>query len=372
MSRLIVKSPYIKSGGKSSGYMKYIATRSGVEILPAANGYMRYMATRPGTEKRGAHGLFGDADSVDLSAAMAELTAVHGNIWTHIISLRREDAARLGYDSADAWRNLLKTHRNDIAAAMKISPQDFHWYAAFHNEGDHPHVHMMAWSAKQNDGYLTQNGINKIRSKLTNTVFIDDMHHLYKQKTMSRDELIKQAREDIHALAERMKTEPVNPEIGELMFQLSDKLKTVQGKKQYGYLPKNVKHLVDEIVDKLAAQPAIREVYDTWWELQVQLRSFYSSEIPEQPPLSEQKEFRSIKNAVVSEALNLPTQNYVSNQPLSPPILISAAKLIADLGRMFEESVHQQAGQQHHTDRKLLRKLRAKKMAMGLNDFDIS
>ena len=371
MSRLIVKSPYIKSGGKAGGYMKYIATRSGVELLPAADGYMRYMATRPGTQKRGAHGLFGDEDSVDLKATMAELDAVHGNIWAHIISLRREDASRLGYDNADAWRNLLKTHRNDIAAAMKISPQDFRWFAAFHNEGEHPHVHMMAWSAKPNDGHLTQNGIAGIRSKLTNTVFMDEMHHLYQQKTVSRNALVRQAREDIHALAEHMKAEPVNPEIGELMLQLSKRLCNISGKKQYGYLPKNVKKLVDEIVDKLAAQPAIQACYDTWWELQVQLRSFYSSEIPAHPSLSEQKEFRAIKNTIIREAVSLPTQDFAV-QSATTPVFLSAAKLIADLGRIFEDSVHQQAGQQHHTDRKLLRKLRAKKMAMGLNDYDIS
>ena len=187
MSKLIVKSPYIKSGGKANGYMKYIATRDGVEILPPADGYMRYMATRPGTEKRGLHGLFSDADSVDLKAAMSELETVQGNIWTHIISLRRDDAVRLGYDNADAWRNLLKTHCNDIAEAMKISPTNFRWYAAFHNEGDHPHVHMMAWSAKQNDGYLTQIGIEKIKFKLTNTVFEHELLHIYQEKTVSRD-----------------------------------------------------------------------------------------------------------------------------------------------------------------------------------------
>jgi hypothetical protein len=202
-------------------------------------------------------------------------------------------------------------------------------------------------------------------------VFLDEMHHLYQQKTISRDVLVKQAREDIHALIERMKTEPVNPEIGELMLQLSKRLSKISGKKQYGYLPKNVKSLVDEIVDALAAQPAIRVCYDTWWALQIQLRSFYSSEIPEQPPLSEQKEFRAIKNAIIREAASLTTQDFTP-QSLSTPILLSAAKLFANLGRMFEDSVRQQSGQRRHTDRKLLRKLRAKKMAMGLNEYDIS
>ena len=145
MARLIVKSPYIKGGSNSSGnaggYLKYIGTRDGVELLPS--GYMEYMAERPRS-----HGLFGDEANVDLNSAMKELKEYPGNIWTHIISLKREDAERLGYDHAAQWKNLLRAHRNEIAEAMRIPPSDFRWYAAFHDEGDHPHVHMMAWSAK--------------------------------------------------------------------------------------------------------------------------------------------------------------------------------------------------------------------------------
>ena len=68
------------------------------------------------------------------------------NIWTHIISLHREDAARLGYDSAEDWMNLLRSKRNMIAKQMRIKPENFRWYAAFHDAGHHPHVHMMAYS----------------------------------------------------------------------------------------------------------------------------------------------------------------------------------------------------------------------------------
>ena len=155
MARLIVKSPYI-SGSGDGGYLKYIGTREGVELLPA--GYMEYMAERPRS-----HGLFGDEDSVDMGAAMKELNEYPGNIWTHIISLKREDAERLGYDHAAQWRNLIRTHRNEIAAAMNIPPSDFRWYAAFHDEGGHPHIHMMAWSAKPGQAYLSKDGIRKIK-----------------------------------------------------------------------------------------------------------------------------------------------------------------------------------------------------------------
>ena len=140
MARLIVKSPYI-SGSGVGGYLEYIGTREGVELLPS--GYMEYMLERPRS-----HGLFGDEDCVDMNAVAQELNKYPGNIWTHIISLKREDAERLGYDHAAQWRNLIRTHRNEIAAAMNIPPSDFRWYAAFHDEGGHPHIHMMAWSEK--------------------------------------------------------------------------------------------------------------------------------------------------------------------------------------------------------------------------------
>ena len=261
MARLILKSPYIKSTGGASGYLRYIATRERVELIPddrpptrkqeqliaklvkdfpdskklyeyedyltkptkvsasafitlalesnwdaihGSDQYMKYIATRPRAECIGTHGLFGDSDSVSLEKAMEELERYTGNVWTHIISLKREDAARLGYDNAAAWRNLIRAHRNDIAAAMKIPPGDFRWYAAFHDEGEHPHIHMMAWSAKAGQAYLSKEGIRQIKSKLTNDIFRNEMLHLYEQKSESRDELVRQARQAMLELVHAM------------------------------------------------------------------------------------------------------------------------------------------------------------------------
>ena len=361
MARLIVKSPYIRCSAKNSasGYMKYIATRERVELIqddrpptrkqeqlivklvkdfPAAreldeyadyqehptkanasafisqaleenwsavqgsDGYMKYIATRPRAERLGSHGLFGDRDGVELDKAMAELENYTGNVWTHIISLKREDAERLGYDNARAWRDLLRAHRNDIAAAMNIPPQDFRWYAAFHDEGDHPHVHMMAWSAKPSQAYLSQDGIRQIKSKLTNDIFQQEMLHLYEQKTVSRDELVREARRAMRELVRQMQTSICNhPEAEQLMQELSTQLETVKGKKSYGYLPKKQKALVDAIVDQMERIPIVAECYEKWWQLQSQVEDFYSEKKRQRPPLSRQKEFRQIKNAVIQE-----------------------------------------------------------------------
>ena len=298
MARLIVKSPYI-SGSGVGGYLEYIGTREGVELLPA--GYMEYMAERPRS-----HGLFGDEDCVDMNAVAQELNEYPGNIWTHIISLKREDAERLGYNHAAQWRNLIQAHRNEIAAAMNISSSDFRWYAAFHDEGGHPHIHMMAWSAKPGQAYLSKDGIRKIKSVLTNDIFKQEMLHTYEQKSSSRDELVRRAREEMKALAQEMRQSiGSHPEVELLMVTLAAQLETVKSKKKYGYLPKAVKKTVDEIVDQMEQLPVIDECYQVWWELQCQIEDFYSEKERQRPPLSEQREFRSIKNAVVQEAENI-------------------------------------------------------------------
>ena len=193
--------------------------------------YLKYIATRPRAEHLGKHGLFGDEDGVDLEKAMAELENYQGNVWTHIISLKREDAVRLGYDSASAWRNLIRAHRNDIAAAMRIPPDDFRWYADFHDEGDHPHIHMMAWSVKPGQAFLSKEGIRKIKSELTNDIFRQEMLHIYGQKSASRDELVRQARREMKKLSQEMRQSLCScPEVENLMAELSQKLETVNGK----------------------------------------------------------------------------------------------------------------------------------------------
>ena len=234
---------------------------------------------------------------------MAELESYTGNVWTHIISLKREDAARLGFDNAAAWRNLIQAHRNDIAAAMKIPPGDFRWYAAFHDEGEHPHIHMMAWSAKPGQAYLSKEGIRQIKSKLTNDIFRNEMLHLYEQKSDSRDELVREARRAMLELVQTMRGCVCDhPDAERLMLELAAQLGTVKGKKSYGYLPKRLKKLVDEIVDEMERLPGVSKCYDQWLLLQGKVDSHYHDKPQKCVPLSKQKEFTQIKNAIIREA----------------------------------------------------------------------
>ncbi len=199
--------------------------------------------------------------------------------------------------------NLLRANRNDIAAAMNIPPNHFRWYAAYHDEGEHPHVHMMAWSTVPEEAYLTKEGIRQIKSRLMNQIFKQEMLHTYEQKSQSRDELVREARRAIRRLTREMAQSICSaPEIEQKMEQLATQLETVKGKKSYGYLPKPVKKTVDEIVDKLEELPVVRECYDQWCVLQSEVDSYYHDKPREKKKLSQEKEFRQIKNAVIQEA----------------------------------------------------------------------
>ena len=361
MVRLIQKSGYIKSGG-AGGYMKYIGTRERVEKLegsgPATEsqrlfienllqdfpdtrnldeyedyctiptsgsastlisaaldanayevvgreGYMKYIATRPRVERHGEHGLF-SSRPVSLDTSLKEIEEHPGNVWTFVWSLRREDAARLGYDHAESWQKLIKAHQVEIAEAMKIPPAQLRWCAAFHDEGGHPHVHAMVWSADPKRGHLTKDGINAIRSKLTNDIFQDELYALYQEKDISYKDLIATTQQTMRELIKKMQTKLCDsPEIGAKMLALSQSLETAKGKKVYGYLKKSTKAQVDDIVDELANIPSVAECYAAWNKLKDELESYYKDMPRQHLPLSQQKEFRAIKNLVIQEAENL-------------------------------------------------------------------
>lgn len=359
MARLIQKSGYFK-GGSGAGYMRYVAQREGVEItsdtgpvtqtqqkliakiqkdfpdtkdsfeyedylttpnratasayiaaaldshlheMEPESGYMKYIAQRPRAEKHGGHGLFSAAPATDLDEAVAELDAHKGRVWTFIFSLRREDAERLGYNKAAAWRNLLKHESAAIAEAMRIQTDDFRWYAAYHDEGHHPHVHMMAWSAEPKKGYLTREGIAVMRSRMTNAIFHEEMKELYIKKDAAYKESIQTAKESLLLYIRMLEnSESADPVIEQKLCNLSHALEQVDGKHVYGYLPKEVKAQVDEIVDRLAQLPEVAACYDQWWRLKDEIAGYYGRNTPPHQPLVQQKEFRAIKNFIIREA----------------------------------------------------------------------
>ena len=310
MAKLIQKSGFL-SKKRAGRYMKYIATRDGVEILneDAEGIYMRYIATRPRTEKHEGHGLFGAEPHVDLEKTIQELKAHEGNVWTIIYSLRREDAARLGYDNAESWRLALLAHQNDFAEAMLIPPEHLHWYAAFHDEGEHPHIHMMLWSDDPQYGFLRKDKLLHMQSVLTNTIYADELKEIYIQKDVAYKEVTEAARAVMRELVDRMESVSEPPaSVQQKLLELAMELRTVSGKKQYAYLKKPLKDKVDEIVDELEKLPEVAAYYSVWNGLRDTLEGYYKNRPRQHNPLSQQKEFRAIKNAIIQEAERLRQQ----------------------------------------------------------------
>ena len=310
MAKLIQKSGFL-SKKRAGRYMKYIATRDGVEILneDAEGIYMRYIATRPRAEKHEGHGLFGAEPHVDLEKTIQELKAHEGNVWTIIYSLRREDAARLGYDNAESWRLALLAHQNDFAEAMQIPPEHLHWYAAFHDEGEHPHIHMMLWSDDLRYGFLRKDRLLHMQSVLTNTIYADELKELYIQKDVAYKEVTEAAREIMREIVDRMESTAEPPvSIQQKLLGFALELRTTSGKKQYAYLKKPLKDMVDSIVDELEKLPEVAAYYAVWNGLRDTLEGYYKNRPRQHNPLSQQKEFRAIKNAIIQEAERLRQQ----------------------------------------------------------------
>lgn len=307
MLGLIQKSGYIKPGNGGGHYAEYIATREGVELIGAPSpshdggGYLEYMAQRPRS-----HGLFSADGPAGLEKTMEEINGHTGPVWTFVYSLKREDAHRLGYENSKSWRRLLLAHQAELATAMKITPSSFRWCAAFHDEKHHPHIHMMAWSADPKQGYLTEKGIEKMRSQLSNEIFRDELLSIYQKKDLSYSQVRDAAMEAMGRLIREMETGLCHsPVIAEQMETLAGMMEDHKGKKVYGYLKKPVKMQVDAIVDELANVPEVAECYEQWNQFRDELEHYYKDTPREHLTLSQQKEFKAIQNMVIRKAERL-------------------------------------------------------------------
>ena len=305
MAKLITKFRYLKptEKRKAGGYATYIATREGVEKLPQEQKtYADYIATRPRSQ-----GLFSDEGvEINLRQLSRELNSYQGNLWTVILSLSREDAERLGFDTATRWRDFLRSERSKIAEQFHIPQGNLRWYAAFHNEKHHPHVHLMVWSEDEKEGYLSERGIEKLRSSFAKSIFAQDWCNIYDRYTEARNTLRQESRERMREIIRAINAGSYeNKTIEHLLLQLVRQLSTSTGKKQYGYLKPELKRLVDAIVEEFAKDPRIAELYDLWYEQKESGIRFYQDEMPERVPLTDNPEFRTIKNMILQEAENL-------------------------------------------------------------------
>ena len=277
------------------------------DVIGNRQNFVGYMAMRPGVQKRGSHGLFNEKDEPIILDRVANEIANHkGNVWSHVISLRREDAIRLGYDNSEAWRQLVMRHISDIAKNQKISLCNLKWYAAFHDTTHHPHIHLLVYSENTKEGFLTNEGINKIRSAFANDIFKDDLQSIYQEQTLSRNELKAVSKTEFKSIVRKVQQGGFeNPQLENLIRKLYSQLQNVKGKKVYGYLAPDVKETVNSIFSELAKDNNIRQLYEKWCSLESLKYKSYTQKEKELPPLVDNKVFQPVRNMIIRTVLDM-------------------------------------------------------------------
>lgn len=444
MAKLVTKFKYLKPNARQGrgGYAKYIATRDGVEkiddtkrfahaswnqkqlikrilrdfpdtkdmleyedyqqkqtmesasefisraiednaaVAMNVKTYADYIATRPRAERFGSHGLFtDDGVQVNLRKVSQELNDYGGNVWTVIISLRREDAERLGFDNGSRWRDMLRTQTQALSENLCIPMGHLKWFAAFHNEGHHPHTHLIVYSTVENEGYLTKQGVQKLRSSFAKDIFAQDLLCIYEKQTEHRNRLRSESTDVLTEIISQINAGGYSdPHLEELLVQLARRLSRTKGKKVYGYLKADVKAIVDSIIDEIAKDNHISALYDLWYEQRENVLRTYNSSLPERIPLSQNKEFKAMKNAIVQAAIDLvldsqqeqviaeddiEIQSQHSSMIGNAGIGMNALRLLQQTSQILQNEVRP-VYQDRKVDRKLRRKINEKKQAQGL------
>ena len=311
------------------------------DVIGNRQNFVGYMAMRPGVQKRGSHGLFNEKDEPIILDRVANEIANHkGNVWSHVISLRREDAIRLGYDNSEAWRQLVMRHISDIAKNQKISLCNLKWYAAFHDTTHHPHIHLLVYSENTKEGFLTNEGINKIRSAFANDIFKDDLQSIYQEQTLSRDELKAVSKTEFKSIVRKVQQGGFeNPQLENLIRKLYSQLQNVKGKKVYGYLPPDVKETVNSIFSELAKDNNIRQLYEKWCSLESLKYKTYTQKEKELPPLVDNKVIQPVRNMIIRTVLdmNYPVIDVEIEEP-DPTEQFENDDFYVDISPQFDES----------------------------------
>ncbi|HOF67874.1 MAG TPA: MobP3 family relaxase [Ruminococcus sp.] len=386
MPKIIVTSRYLKKDSKKNlkNYVKYISTREGVvNTVSERKNYVGYLANRPGSVKFNSHGLFNEKDEpINLEKVAKEVADHGGNVWTHVVSLRRDDAQKMGYDNLKAWRDLVIRQIPNIAKNQKIDLKNLRWYAAFHDKKTNPHVHIIVYSTDKREGFLTNHGIEKIRSGFANDIYFDELHHLYEQQTDLRNLLKKESEQLMKSLAEKISQDNnFNLELMNLVSKLHVQLADSKGKKVYGYLKSDIKQTVDEIFVRLADNESVKKMYDLWCEMEQQKHDVYSSAKVDFPSLVDNKEFRSVKNMIIQTVMEMDyaeinmdvdvseIMNENSEQIKSEMLANTIFSLFVNLSRCIEDDYHHRfQSSRKMIDRKLQRVIQEKKLALGMKE----
>ncbi len=302
-----------KTVGTATQLINVVMEQNETDILK----YINYIAKRPRVEKINTHGLFSDEGVVEnLYKKAKEIDEQDGIVWTHILSLRREDAERLNFNNYTAFKELLEEHREQIAKSHRIKLNNLKYVSAFHNESHHPHIHLLVYSKNPKEGYLTDKGIEKLRSKFANSIFENEMYNNFQNQNSYRDEIRNTAKINVNELLQSInKSSYENEKINLLTKEFSRKIRNKEGSKTYKWLCKKgneeLKNIIDEIVKELSKEEHIKKLYDNWYEAKENNLKIYNKSLPERIPLHKNETFYTIHNYIIKEILN---SNFTINE----------------------------------------------------------
>lgn len=371
--------------GNASDFITRVLEDNAYEVMNTKT-YADYIATRPRAHRFGSHGLFtDDGVQVQLRNVSEELNIHGGNVWTVIISLRREDAERLGFNDGIRWRDMLRTQTEALATNLKIPMGNLKWFAAFHNESHHPHVHLIAYSVNEQEGYLSKKGVYNLRKSFANDIFAQDLLCLFEKQNEHRDTLRRESRSQIKQIISAINEGNYhNPKVEELLLKLAERLSKTSGKKVYGYLKADVKSIVDLIVDELEKDDKVSQLYHLWYEQTEEIKRTYTENLESRVPLSKNKEFKAIRNAVIQEAMKIVTNHYETKTDMTmiqtgalaqmknkdekrkPSGTGGAVSLMRQISQIFQEKLYPDYDMERGVERKLRKQIKEKKQAQGL------
>ena len=299
---------------------------------------------------------------IDLDTVADRVANHDGVIWTEVVSLHREDAERLHFNNAEAWKNLVRRNMNEIAKAHRIKVEDLEWYGAFHNTTHHPHIHLVIFSKGQ-EGFLSEKGIKELRRAFGQDIFRDEQYKLATIETGYRNEL----KDNLAELLQQIQMRQSLPNADYYLFllrKIKDELQQQKGKKLYGYLPRKLKRLVDFALHEFAKDSELAEIYSKWNEVnREKLSLYYDTKDKPDVPIEKNPELRSLKNLLIRTALgmNFNAQMNVNTSRLGFLFSMLAKEIVNSAGRRLDELNKMMP----LTDSKERAKIREKKLAHG-------
>ncbi len=234
-------------------------------------------------------------------------------------------------------------------------------------------MHLLVYAKDTKQGWLTKKGIDELRSTFGNDIFRNEQYKLFRMETELRNKLKEEAKYTLYELFASIDNsyEPT-PQMLKLFQKLISQLENCSGRKQYGYLPPEVKDTVNKIVIELSKNDDISKLYSEWNKVNREKLSLYYDKKKPDIPLEDNKEFRSIKNMIIKAAVEIIQANAAENytrQTITTFVKNLAKALCLLISQSYTKKLSRLNKQ---IDKKLKSKIEQKKVSHGLKtDYSV-